>query len=43
MNRTPRWARVIAPGSANPLPPPTNDAVEDVWCGASNGGTSLMP
>ena len=42
-NRMPRCARVIAPGTAMPLPPPTKAAVLAVWCGASNGGMSVMP
>ncbi len=36
-NRTPRCARVISPGRARPLPPPTSAAVDAVWCGARNG------
>ena len=37
-NSTPRWARLTAPGRANPEPPPTSAATLDVWCGATNGG-----
>ena len=37
-NKTPRWARLTAPGRANPEPPPTKAATLDVWCGATNGG-----
>ena len=43
MNRMPRCARVMAPGWANPAPPPTSAAADAVWWGASNGGTSLIP
>jgi len=43
MNSTPRCARVTAPGLPNPEPPPTKAGTVAVWCGASNGGTSLMP
>ena len=37
-NSTPRWARHSAPGRICPEPPPTREAMEAEWCGASNVG-----
>ena len=34
----PLWARLISPGRSCCDPPPTSPMVDEVWCGARNGG-----
>ena len=42
--RIPRCARLRgARADDTPLPPPTMAAIDDVWCGAQNGGTRQQP
>ena len=43
MKSTPRWARLMLPGTANRGPPPTTLASDAVWCGSAYGGRRIRP
>ncbi len=42
-NSTPWLARLSSPGRIDAPPPPTSETIDELWCGAWNGGWATSP